>query len=81
MTIDYVGINASTGEEFDTSYGKDARRRSTLESGHPRACGPASSGAQAGDRVLITIASKDGFDPTGQPGRHRQEGRQPGLRR
>lgn len=63
VTIDYVGINASTGEEFDTSYGKTPATfplgqvipglRTGLE------------GAQAGDRVLVTIASKDGFDPTG----------------
>lgn len=63
VTVDYVAINASTGEEFDTSYGKSPATfplgsvipglRTGLE------------GAQAGDRVLITIASKDGFDPTG----------------
>jgi peptidylprolyl isomerase len=63
VTIDYVGINASTGEEFDTSYGK-----SPATFGLTQVIPGFQSGligTQAGDRVLLTINSKDGYDPTG----------------
>lgn len=63
VTINYVGVNASTGEEFDTSYGK-----SPATFGLGQVIPGFQSGlvgTQAGDRVLLTINSKDGYDPTG----------------
>ncbi|MDQ3485232.1 MAG: FKBP-type peptidyl-prolyl cis-trans isomerase [Actinomycetota bacterium] len=64
VTMDYLGVNASDGGTIDSSY----------DSGQPATFRPADTitgfaagleGARAGDRVLITVASEDGYDPTG----------------
>jgi peptidylprolyl isomerase len=64
VTMDYLGVNASDGGTIDSSY----------DSGRPATFRPADTitgfaaglqGAQAGDRVLITVTSEDGYDPTG----------------
>lgn len=64
VAMDYLGVNASDGGTIDSSY----------DSGQPATFRPADTitgfaagleGARAGDRVLITVASEDGYDPTG----------------
>lgn len=64
VTMDYLGVNASDGATVDSSY----------EAGDPATFKPADTikglaaglkGAQADDRVLITVTSQDGYDPTG----------------
>ncbi len=64
VTIDYVGINASDGAEFDSSWqsGKPATfYLGTAITGLAKGL----QGAHAGDRVLIGVTSHDGYDPTG----------------
>lgn len=64
VTIDYVGINASDGAAFDSSWqrGKPATfYLGTAITGLSRGL----QGAHAGDRVLIGVTSHDGYDPTG----------------
>jgi peptidylprolyl isomerase len=67
ITANYLGINASNSEEFDSSWNEDGDgtpatfKVSDVITG----MGKGLAGAQAGDRVLITIASSDGFDPVG----------------
>jgi len=64
VTMDYLGVNASDGATVDSSY----------EAGEPATFRPSDTikgfaaglrGAHAGDRVLITVTSEDGYDPTG----------------
>ncbi len=64
VTVDYVGFNASDGAEFDSSWrtGKPATfALADVIPGFTQGL----TGTHAGDRVLIGVASKDGFDPTG----------------
>jgi peptidylprolyl isomerase len=64
VTLDYVAINASDDDEFDSSYkaGKSATfGLSQVITGF----GKGLAGDHAGDRVLVAVASKDGFDPVG----------------
>jgi peptidylprolyl isomerase len=67
VTVDYLGINASDAGEFDSSWNEQGKatpatfKPSDVIAGLDQGL----QGAQAGDRVLITIASKDGFDPVG----------------
>ncbi len=64
ITVNYVGINASDGTEFDSSWpeGEPATFAiSQVINGFANGL----MGAQAGDRVLLAIASKDGYDPVG----------------
>lgn len=64
VTVDYVGINARDGAEFDSSWerGKPATfQLDQVITGFSKGL----VGAHAGDRVLIGVTSKDGYDPTG----------------
>ena len=68
VTIGYVGYNASDGTQFGSSWdgpgGKDKPSTFTVNqviSGF----GLGLKGAHAGDRVLIGVNSKDGYDPVG----------------
>lgn len=64
VTVDYVAINASDGVEFDSSWkrGKPATFNLTdVIAGFAKGL----QGDHAGDRVLIGVTSKDGYDPTG----------------
>lgn len=64
VTVDYVGINASDGAEFDSSWKRGSPATFSLGSVIPGFT-TGLLGAHAGDRVLIDVASKDGYDPTG----------------
>lgn len=64
VTIDYVGINASDGAVFDSSWQRGEPVTFSLGQVIP-GFATGLQGAHASDRVLIGVASKDGYDPTG----------------
>jgi FKBP-type peptidyl-prolyl cis-trans isomerase len=67
VTVGYVGYNASDGTQFDTSWksaGDDKPATFPLDS-VIAGFGRGLRGAHAGDRVLIGVNSKDGYDPVG----------------
>jgi peptidylprolyl isomerase len=64
VTIDYVGINASDGADFDSSWARG--KPATFYLGTAIAgLSKGLQGAHTGDRVLIGVTSHDGYDPTG----------------
>lgn len=64
ITVDYVGVNASNGTVFDSSW--DAGQPATFAISQViRGFITGLKGAHAGDRVLLGVASEDGYDPTG----------------
>ena len=67
VTVNYLGVNASTGEDFDSSWSDDGKATPATFGLGQVIPGFSSGliGTQAGDRVLLTINSKDGYDPTG----------------
>jgi peptidylprolyl isomerase len=67
VTIDYAGVNASDGDTFSSSWDADGKATpSTFEVSQVfPGFYTGLQGASAGDRVLMTVASKDAFDPTG----------------
>lgn len=64
VTVDYLGINASDGAEFDSSW-KGGKPATFSLSGVIPGFSAGLQGAHAGDRVLVGIAPQDGYDPTG----------------
>ncbi len=65
VTVDYVGINASDGAEFDSSYQGGGKPATFSLDQVITGFATGLKGAHAGDRVLIGVSSKDGYDPTG----------------
>ncbi len=65
VTIDYVGENASDGTEFDSSWDDDGKPASFALNQVIKGLAMGLEGTHAGDRVLVAVASKDGYDPTG----------------
>jgi peptidylprolyl isomerase len=67
VTVDYAAVNASDGDTFSTSW--KAGGTATPSTFDVSQVFPgfytALQGATAGDRVLMTVSSKDAFDPTG----------------
>ncbi len=64
VTVDYVAVNASDGTEFDSSWGHGKPPTFALSqviTGFREGL----QGAHGGDRVLIGVASSDGYDPVG----------------
>lgn len=68
VTIDYLGINASDGSEFGSTYGEGGQPATFTVSQVIAGFAQGLDGAHAGDRVLISVASKDGYDPSGNGG-------------
>jgi len=64
VTVDYLGINASDGAEFDSSWKRGEPATFSLGQVIP-GFSTGLQGAHAGDRVLIGVASKDGYGATG----------------
>lgn len=64
VTVDYVGINASDGAEFDSSWPSGEAATFSLGEVIPGFT-TGLQGAHSGDRVLMGVASEDGYDPTG----------------
>lgn len=65
VTVDYVGINASDGAQFDSSYQGGGEPATFSLDQVITGFATGLEGAHAGDRVLIGVSSKDGYDPTG----------------
>ena len=67
VTVDYSAVNASDGDTFSSSWDADGKATpSTFEVSQVfPGFFTALEGAQAGDRVLMTVSSHDAFDPTG----------------
>ena len=64
ITVDYVGVNASNGTAFDSSW--DNGEPATFAISQViKGFTAGLKGAHAGDRVVIGVASSDGYDPTG----------------
>lgn len=63
VTVDYLGINASDGAEFDSSYQGEPAEFSLGEVIPGFSVGL--RGARAGDRVLVGVASEDGYGQVG----------------
>ncbi len=64
VTIDYVGVVARDGTTFADSW--DAGQPATFDISQViPGLVEGLSGAREGDRVLVGVTSKDGFDPTG----------------
>lgn len=64
VTIDYVLINASDSVEVDSSWETGKPATFALNQVFP-ALSTGLEGAHAGDRVLVTVASEDGFGDNG----------------
>jgi FKBP-type peptidyl-prolyl cis-trans isomerase len=67
VTVGYIAFNASDGTQFDSSWtGAGTDKLATFPVGSViRGFGMGLQGAHAGDRVLIGVDSKDGYDPVG----------------
>lgn len=67
VTVNYLGVNASDSAEFDSTWADDGTATPATFKVSQVIAGlnTGLQGAQAGDRRLITIASKDAFDPVG----------------
>jgi FKBP-type peptidyl-prolyl cis-trans isomerase len=64
VTVNYVGINASDGAVFDSSWRSGKPATFALSQVIP-GLSKGLVGTHAGDRVLVGIPSKEAFDPTG----------------
>jgi peptidylprolyl isomerase len=67
VTVDYLGINAKNGEEFDSSWSREQTADFTLGPGMIAGFNKALAGQQVGDRVLAAIPPKDGYGEQGNP--------------
>ncbi len=65
VTLNFLGINASDGAEFGSTYDKNGQPAIFTVNQVIKGFGDGLQGAHAGDRLLITVPSKDGYDPSG----------------
>lgn len=65
LTVDYVGVNATSGKEFDTSYGKKSVSLVMSESQVPKGVLTALTGVKVGTRLLAAIPPKEGYGAQG----------------
>jgi peptidylprolyl isomerase len=67
VTVDYTAVNASDGNVFSTSWDTEGKATPSIFNVGQVFDGfyAGLQGARAGDRVLLTVASPDAFDPTG----------------
>ncbi len=68
VTLNYLGINASDGSEFGSTYDKNGQPAIFTVNQVIKGFGEGIQGAHAGDRVLITVPSADGYGATGNGG-------------
>ncbi len=64
VEVHYAGINARTGETFDSSWSRDATSTFPLDrvvAGFAKGL----EGKKVGDRVLVAMTGADGYDPAG----------------
>lgn len=67
VTLEYVAMDASDGSVYDSTWPAGKPRTFALDS-VIKGLGMGLAGSHAGDRVLVCIASKDAYDPTGNGG-------------
>jgi peptidylprolyl isomerase len=67
VTVDYLGVNAKNGEEFDSSWSREQTADFTLGPGMIAGFNKALAGQQVGDRVLAAIPPQDGYGEQGNP--------------
>ncbi|HET7327361.1 MAG TPA: FKBP-type peptidyl-prolyl cis-trans isomerase [Nocardioidaceae bacterium] len=67
VTVDYVGINAKNGEEFDSSWSRNEPATFNLGPSMITGFNKALAGQQVGSRVLVAIPPKDGYGEQGNP--------------
>ncbi|MGH3447680.1 MAG: FKBP-type peptidyl-prolyl cis-trans isomerase [Nocardioidaceae bacterium] len=65
VTLEYVAMNASSGEPYDTNWGNKGKPATFPLSMVVKGLREGLIGTHAGDRVLIASSSKDAYDPTG----------------
>ncbi|MFY9913384.1 MAG: FKBP-type peptidyl-prolyl cis-trans isomerase [Nocardioidaceae bacterium] len=68
VTLNYLGINASDGSDFGSTYEKSGQPAIFTVNQVIKGFGEGIQGAHAGDRVLITVPSADGYGTTGNGG-------------
>ncbi len=68
VTLNYLGINASDASEFGSTYDKNGQPAIFTVNQVIKGFGEGIQGAHAGDRVLVTVPSTDGFGSTGNGG-------------
>lgn len=66
VEVQYLGINARTGESFDSSWSRGSSIAFSLTQLIP-GFAKGVVGQPVGSRVAIAITSSDGYDPSGQP--------------
>jgi peptidylprolyl isomerase len=68
VSVDYIGVNGTSGQAFDSSYGTAPTRSFVLnESGVISGFVKGLVGATIGSRVLIAVPPADGYGVQGQP--------------
>jgi peptidylprolyl isomerase len=76
VTVEYSAVNASDGDTFSSSWTADGKATPSIFEVSQVFPGfyAGLEGAKAGDRVLMTVSSKDAFDPTGNSEQTVREG-------
>lgn len=64
VTFNYLGVNGYTGQTFDSSFGRGAPAQASLDGVVP-GFATGLTGKKVGDRVLIAIPGKEGYDSQG----------------
>lgn len=67
ITVQYVAINASSGKVYASSWAGKHQPATFAVNQVISGFGKGLMGAHAGDRVVIAVAPKDGYDPVGKP--------------
>jgi peptidylprolyl isomerase len=67
VTVDYVGINARNGEEFDSSWQSGQPATFSLGAGMITGFNKALVGQNVGSRIVAAIPPKDGYGSQGNP--------------
>lgn len=67
VTVDYLGVNAKNGKEFDSSWSREQTADFTLGPGMIAGFNKALAGQKVGSRVLAAIPPADGYGEQGNP--------------
>jgi FKBP-type peptidyl-prolyl cis-trans isomerase len=67
VTVDYVGINGRSGQEFDSSWQSGQPASFSLGGGVIPGFSKALVGEEVGSRVVAAIPPQDGYGPQGNP--------------
>jgi peptidylprolyl isomerase len=67
VTVDYLGVNAKNGKEFDSSWSREQTADFPLGPGMIAGFNKALAGQKVGSRVLAAIPPEDGYGEQGNP--------------